>query len=416
MEDARTMLDNRLSRDRDEMVQVCQDLVRIPTETPPGDTREAFRFLGAYMDGKGVSYETAAYEPTMPNLVASFAGGAGPGPHLVLNAHIDVFPAGDPSRWSEAPYSGALRDGKLFGRGITDMKVGAVASLLAYVYLAELRERLRGRLTLTLVSDEERFGPFGARALLDHRPDVVGDCLLNGEPSTPGVVRFGERGLLWCEIRTMAKGGHGGYDQPNAIRVMTAIFTELDALTAIEAPTPAEVRRRIDAARALFNEHLGPRASDIATAVTVNLGRIEGGLKVNMAAEACRAEIDIRCPIGLTTGALLERVDDIVRRHPGASYTVIARWEPNYSDPDHPMVRIIQRNAERVRGIRPLPGISLGCTDTRLWRYKGVPAIVYGPTPYNMGAQDEYVALDDLFGTIGVHVLSAYDYLTGAVE
>jgi hypothetical protein len=49
------------------------------------------------------------------------------------------------------------------------------------------------------------------------------------------------------------------------------------------------------------------------------------------------------------------------------------------------MVRIVQRNAERIRGIRPVPGISLGCTDCRLWRYEGVPAIVYGPTPYNLG-------------------------------
>jgi succinyl-diaminopimelate desuccinylase len=135
-----------------------------------------------------------------------------------------------------------------------------------------------------------------------------------------------------------------------------------------------------------------------------------------MAAEACAAEVDIRCPIGLSTSVLVERVGEIVRRHPGASYEVMARWEPNYSDPDHPMARIVQRNAERVRGIRPLPGISLGCTDCRLWRYRGVPAIVYGPTPYNMGAANEYVALDDLFGTIGVHALSAFDYLTGAVE
>jgi succinyl-diaminopimelate desuccinylase len=398
------------------MIRLCQALVRIPTETPPGDTREAFRCIGAYLEGRRLSYETEAYEPTMPNLVASFAGEAGTGPHLVLNAHVDEFPAGDPSRWTDGPFSGAVRDGKLFGRGITDMKVGAVASIFTYAYLAALRQELRGRLTLTLVSDEERFGPFGARALLEHRDDVVGDCLLNGEPSTPALVRFGERGLLWCAIRTAAAGGHGGYAAPNAIAEMMGIFDELGSLRAIRAATPPDVARRIEAARPIFDRHLGPGASDIATSVTVNLGRIQGGLRVNMAAESCTAEVDIRCPIGLSTTVLLERVEEIVRRHPGASYEVMARWEPNYSDPDHPLARIVQRNAERLRGIRPLPGISLGCTDTRLWRYRGVPAIVYGPTPYGMGAADEYAALDDLVATIGVHALSAFDYLTGAVE
>jgi succinyl-diaminopimelate desuccinylase len=415
MGNARTHLEARLSHDRDEMIRLCQDLVRIPTETPPGDTREAFRCVGTYLERKGLAYETPTYEPTMPNLVASFAG-AGAGPHLVLNAHLDVFPAGDPSRWSGDPFSGALRDNKLFGRGVTDMKAGAVASTFTYAYLSELRQELHGRLTLTLVSDEERFGPFGARALLDNRPDVVGDCLLSGEPSTPVLVRFGERGLVWCEIRTVAEGGHGGYGHRNAIKEMTAILQELDALTGIEVPTPPEVNRRIAAARTNFNEHLGSRATDIATSVTVNLGRIDGGIKVNMAAASCRAEVDIRCPIGFSTTAILQRVEEIVRRHPGASHEIIGRYEPNYSDPDHAMVRIVQRNAERIRGIRPLAGISLGCTDCRLWRYKGVPAFVYGPAPNNMGAADEYVALDDLFGTVGVHSLSAFDYLTGAAE
>lgn len=72
---------------------------------------------------------------------------------------------------------------------------------------------------------------------------------------------------------------------------------------------------------------------------------------------------------------------------------------------------IIQRNAEAVCGVRPLPNVSLAGTDRHFWRLRGVPAYVYGPTPYNMGAPDEYALIDDLLGTVHVHVLSAYDYL-----
>jgi len=413
--DARHYLEDRLTQDREAIIRLCQDLVRIPSETPPGDTREVARYVTGYLDQRQVPYEVVTYEPTMPNIVASVTGGDG-GKHLVLNAHLDVFPAGDPSLWRDGPFSGVVRDGNLYGRGITDMKVGAAASLLTYAYLTEVREAWKGRLTLTLVSDEERFGPYGARALLEQRPDVRGDCLLNGEPSTPGLVRFGERGLVWVTIRTTATGGHGAYGHHNAIREMGAIFRELDALTEIEVRTPPEVAERLHKARELFNGYLGPRATDLVASVTVNFGRIEGGIRVNMAAASCRAEVDIRCPIGLSTQTIVDRVEEIVGRHAGASLEIMHRYEPNYSDPNHEMVRIIQRNAERLRGIRPLPGISLGCTDCRLWRYKSVPAIVYGPTPYGMGAPDEYVALDDLFGTVGVHVLSSFDYLTGAEE
>jgi len=76
------------------------------------------------------------------------------------------------------------------------------------------------------------------------------------------------------------------------------------------------------------------------------------------------------------------------------------------------MVGIVQRNAESVRGVRPFPNISLAGTDCRFWRLRGVPAFVYGPTPHNMGAPDEYAEIEDLLGTFRVHALSALDYLS----
>jgi succinyl-diaminopimelate desuccinylase len=371
-------------------------------------------FVTRYLEARGVDYEVVAPQPTMPNLVATIEGGE-PGKHLVLNGHLDVFPAGDPALWSDAPFSGTIRDGKHFGRGVTDMKVGSAASLLTFVYLTELRQHLKGRLTLTLVSDEEGFGPWGARYLLEHRPDVLGDCVLNGEPSTARTVRFGERGLLWLEMRVDTKGGHGGYPQvsANAIKEIATIIGELEDLTAIEVTMPEEVREHIEAAREALDIEVGPGATDSVQRVNVNIGTIEGGTRVNMIAAHCRTEVDIRCPVGVDTGVALRRFEKILESHTGASYSVIRSSEPNYCDPDHEMIHLVQRNAEVVRGIRPLPTISLAGTDCRLWRLKGIPAIVYGPTPHNMGAPDEYATIDDLLGTAAVHVLSAFDYLSG---
>ena len=86
----------------------------------------------------------------MPNIVAAFDGGA-PGRHLVLNGHIDVFAVEDESRWTHGAWSAALVDGKIYGRGVADMKAGTAASIFAYGYLHRVRDQLKSRLTLTAV-------------------------------------------------------------------------------------------------------------------------------------------------------------------------------------------------------------------------------------------------------------------------
>ncbi len=413
MTDLRARLEQRLREDRDRIIGAVQAMVQIPSENPPGDTTAIFDHVTRLMERQGLDFEVVAPQPTMPNLVASFDGGQ-PGRHLVLNGHLDVFPAGDPALWQVDPFSGAIRDGKLYGRGVTDMKVGTTASILTYAYLAELRQHLKGRLTLTAVSDEETFGPWGARYLIEHRPDVLGDCVLNGEPSTPVAVRFGEKGILWLEIAVATAGGHGAYAQVsrNAIKALAAIVRELEAVEATPVTIPDDVAARIEAARAAYDSALGPNATDVLRRVTVNIGTIHGGLKVNMIAADCRAEVDIRCPIGVPTAVPLEAVEAIVARHQGATLRVLNRSEPNAVAPDHELIGIVQRNAEQITGIRPQPAISLGGTDCRLWRLKGIPAVVYGPTPNGMGQPDEYVTLDELLSVVHVHVLSAFDYLT----
>lgn len=417
MTKTRSYVEERFAREQDDIVELVQEMVRIPSENPPGDTTKIMDYVTQYLDVRSEDYEILAPQSTMPNLIASFDCGE-PGNHLVLNGHLDVFPAGPASSWSDEPFSGNVRGGKLFGRGVADMKVGTAASILTYLYLSKLRQHLRGRLTLTAVSDEETFGPWGARYLVEHRPDVLGDCVLNGEPSTPSAVRFGEKGILWLEMLVAARGGHGGYPQtsPNAIKETSTLLGELDELAAIESEMPREVLKRVEESREAFDARFGTGSTDNLKKVTVNAGLIEGGTKVNMIAAFCRTEIDIRCPVGMPTEFALHRFEEILQRHSGTSYKILNRTEPNYCDPDHEMVRIVQHNAQHVCGIRPSPGIGLGATDCRLWRLKGVPAIVYGPTPYNMGSCDEHVTLDDLFATVRVHVLSSLDFLSGSLS
>jgi succinyl-diaminopimelate desuccinylase len=264
------------------------------------------------------------------------------------------------------------------------------------------------------VSDEETFGPWGARWLVEHAP-VLGDALLNGEPSTLQTVRFGEKGPCWVEIVVETEGGHGGYTHasPNAVREMTRILADLDELREMDVPMPPEVRNTLEQGRAALDAQLGAGATDTLLGVTVNIGVIEGGDKVNMIANRCRAEVDLRCPVGLTLDDILARFGAIVGRNPHARWSMINSSPPNVCDPEARIFTLVKDNAEAVHGTRPLPTISLGGTDARLWRLRDIPAAVYGPTPYNMGAPDEYVLVDELIATVKTHVLTAFDYLSG---
>jgi succinyl-diaminopimelate desuccinylase len=349
----------------------------------------------------------------MPNIVATFEAGK-PGRHLALNGHIDVFPVGDGAGWTRDPWGGELADGRIYGRGACDMKCGTTASIFTFLYLRELRDELHGRLTLSAVSDEETFGPNGARYLFDNHPEVFGDCCLNGEPSSPWTVRFGEKGPLWLEFTVHTKGAHGAYTHASksATGIAAKLIGELEGLQDIPVPEASNLAAALDQAAPVIDRAYGAGAARIIRRVTVNPGVVQGGLKINMVAAQCSFEVDIRVPNGLDAPPILAAIDRIVACYPEVSYRQVNYNPPSWCPPDSEMAQLVRANAQEVAGIDPTPVISLGGTDARLWRYKDVPAIVYGPSPNGMGSADEYVTVEEFFHTVKCHVLSAYDYMS----
>jgi succinyl-diaminopimelate desuccinylase len=335
----------------------------------------------------------------------------------VLNGHLDVFPVPeDHAGWTSDPWAAEERDGRIYGRGACDMKPGTTASIVSYALLHRLRDGLKGRLTLTCVSDEETFGPWGARYLMEHHPEVHGDCLLNGEPGGPESIRFGERGPLWIEFTVRATGAHGAYVHAttSATKVAMRVAADLEELTAIEGRVSDNVQRAIDLGRPVMDRMMGQGAGDLVSRVTLNIGLIYGGEKVNMIPSHCSFAADLRLPVGMSKADLLPKVAEIAARHANVEWREIGGDEPSWCDPDHEMVGIIRRNVEAFGRPCPTPIVSLGGTDARLWRHRGVPAYVYGPYPHGMGSHDEHVEIEEFLHVVRTHVLSAWDYLSRA--
>jgi succinyl-diaminopimelate desuccinylase len=415
MEGRKQKLLERIESDRDVLIDFLRSFIRCPSPNPPGDTRAAAAHIRGFLDRRGLAHRVIAPQENMPNIVATFEAG-NPGRHLALNGHIDVFPVGDGEGWSQDPWGGALVDGRIYGRGACDMKCGTTASIFTFLYLHELRDELCGRLTLSCVSDEETFGPWGARYLSEHHPEVFGDCCLNGEPSSPWTLRFGEKGPLWLEFTVRTRGAHGAYTHlsKSATGLAARVIGELERLQEIPAPEASNLAAALDAAADVIEKAYGLGASKIVRRVTVNPGVIKGGLKVNMVAAECSFEMDIRVPNGLDAPQILAEVDKIVARYPEVSYRRINYSPPSWCPPDSEMAQLVRANAQAVSGIDPVPVISLGGTDARLWRYKDLPAIVYGPSPTGMGSTDEHVSVEEFFHVVRCHVLSACDYMSGA--
>ncbi|MBK5928638.1 M20/M25/M40 family metallo-hydrolase [Rhodobaculum claviforme] len=404
----------RIDADRAEIVQFLQDFLRERTPNPPGDTRGAAAFIRRFLDAHGLPHRVVSPHPEMPNIVGTWEGGL-PGRHLVLNGHIDVFPVDpDDPRWIVDPWNGDIRGDKIYGRGACDMKAGTTASIFTYAYLYPLRDRLRGKLTLTCVSDEETFGPWGARYLIENEPEVLGDCVLNGEPSSSFTIRFAEKGNLWLRLQVETTGAHGAYIHAtrSASKIAMEIAHRLEAVCDIRTPLPNALAKAVADAHEATDIAMGEGAADTVPRITLNVGQIHSGLKVNMIPGFADMELDFRLPPGTTRETVWQKITDILADYPDARLHEIGHAAPSHCDPNGEMVEILQDTVEALQGHRPVPVVSLGGTDARLWRWRNIPAYVYGPFPHGMGGANEHVDVEEFLHIVRTHILAAYRYLS----
>ena len=409
---ARFEVDLRASLDS--VVALCGELVRIPSENPPGDTGAVARLIESALATRPeiAVRRVVAKEPAV-NLIAKLSG-IRPGRRLVINGHLDTFPAGNAAKWTIPPFGGVIREGRLYGRGTGDMKTGLAAAVSTALLLARYRQCLAGELVLALVGDEETGGRYGTQYLLASEPDSIGDAMLNGDAGSPDVLRFGEKGQLWIAVEASGKSHHGAHVHlgENAIETLMHALRRLLKLRALDVPIPPSIKQAILDAGPRSERVSGAGETDALQRVTVNLGVIEGGTSINLIPDRASARVDIRFPPGLSVAEMLSAVDRLMGGQRNISVSVMASSEPNWTAPDHEIVARTLANSEAYFGTPPVRNMRLGFSDARFYRYRSVPSVVYGPVPYNMGGPDEYVTIADIKAVAYVHAMTAFDYLT----
>ena len=415
MTDLRMALAAEVDGSLDRLIEVTRRLVAVASPNPPSDTSAIAPVAEALLrEIPGIEVEVVEPAPRIKSLIGRIRSGR-PGRRLIFNGHLDTFPILEHLPWTVPPLGGVLKNGKLYGRGVCDMKGGIACSLLAASLLARHRDAWSGEIVLTLAGDEENMGALGTGWMLEHVPHARGDANICGDVGSPKVVRFGEKGLMWVEVEAAGSPAHGAHVHrgTNAIDRLRVALDRLKELETVPFQAPPVVTRAIAKAKPISEPLSGAGEAETLQRVTVNIGTIEGGASPNLVPTQALARADIRLPVGITTDVLVAKLDDWLGPLEGVTWRAIRRFEASFTPPDHEIVVRTAKVAAEVLGSAPAVNMRVGGSDSRWYRPAGVPTVVLGLTPFNMGGADEYVLVDELSAVAKIHTLTAYDFLTG---
>jgi acetylornithine deacetylase len=381
-----------LQIDRDYVRRTLVRLVQInsvnPTLAPgaPGEA-EIAKFIAASLASMGLKTESFEPEPGRISVVGRLPGSGG-GRSLMLNAHCDTV---DVAGMAE-PFSGAIRDGKLYGRGAFDMKGSLAACMAAAKALVDSGARLRGDVLVAAVADEE-YGSLGTSDLIRH---IKVDGAIVTEPTALDVC-LAHKGYLWIDVEVAGRAAHGskfglGID---ANMKMGAFLHELAILERdlrVRPPHPL----------------VGPPSLHAAI--------LSGGSGLSTYAAQSTVKIERRTIPGETeaqaVGEIQRIVDKIAASDRDFHATVNAFFvrDPFEVSPQAGIVKAVDGAAEKVLGRRPAHIGDTPWMDAALLQAAGVETVVLGATGAGAHADAEWVDLESVEKLAEILAEAALDY------
>lgn len=379
--------------DRDYIIARTQEMVRIDSvnsDLEPGAAGEAevARYVAQALDEIGIEPQVQAVEANGRDNVLGVLNGAGDGRSLMLNAHLDTVGV----TGMDEPFSGALRDGKIYGRGSYDMKASLAAMLAVMKGFVESGVRLAGDLWFTAVIDEE-YGSKGTEHLIRH---LQTDAAIVTEPTHLRVCRA-HRGFVWIEVITHGRAAHGSryYEGIDANMHMGRVLVEVEKLS-------QELVQRAG------HPLLGPPS--------IHAPLIQGGTSQSVYSSYCRIELERRMLPGETVADAVAEVQAIIDRlsaaDPEFSATVNAFFNrnPYEIDADAPIVRTVHEATGQVLGEPTEIYGEVWWMDSALLGEAGIDTVIIGPAGDGIHADEEWVDVESTVQLAQILAQSALTY------
>ncbi|MDD4939324.1 MAG: M20 family metallopeptidase [Candidatus Omnitrophica bacterium] len=353
------------------LLNFTRELIRINSENPPGNESMIARFVKKYCEKLGM--ETRIYEFKKKRLnVVSILKGKNRKRSLLITPHLDTVPAG--RSWRFDPFAAKIKAGRLYGLGATDCKGNLAAGLEAINSIVEEGVSLDYDLIFAATADEECGSTLGLIPLLEKnllRPDAA--LVLDSDDFDIVVT---QKGLMHLKVKIQGKKAHGAYPWlgVNAIDRALEILVELKAHKFIYKK----------------NKFLRPP--------TINIGTIKGGDKVNVVADWCEFEIDVRFLPGMRQTDILKYLRSVVSKH-AAKYKIEIEGiqKPYWIDKEEPLVKRLIAAARKSKVIPRIKG-SEGATVISFLQEKNIPAVATGFGVSSCAhIADEYVKIEDLY-------------------
>ncbi|MEO3997659.1 succinyl-diaminopimelate desuccinylase [Mesorhizobium sp. CAU 1732] len=366
-------------------------LIRCPSVTPAEGG--ALTALDAMLRPMGFSIDRPVFtEDGTPDIENLYARLSGNGPHLMFAGHTDVVPVGDEQAWTHPPFSAAIANGEMFGRGAVDMKGGIACFVAAVARHVEAHGALKGSVSLLITGDEEGPSINGTSKLLEWATarGETWDAAIVGEPTNPNalgdMIKIGRRGSISGDIIVQGKQGHAAYPHlaDNPVR---GLVTLVDALL---APAFDEGTTDFQATNLeVTTMDVGNRATNVIPAKATASFNIR--FNDTWTAETLQAEIHNR----------LDRAATRKKLRPGRSekiaFDLIWRDRPShvFLTRDDKLIEGLTGSVEAVTGRRPALSTSGGTSDARYIK-DYCPVVEFGLVGQTMHMVDERVALADL--------------------
>lgn len=401
-------IENALREREQELIQLHQVLVAIPTvNRGDGASAEETKLAEAgaeYLHTAGIQTRTMEGTPGRGNLLAEFGDGSR---SMLWMSHADVVPPGDESAWTHPPFSAALENGRIWGRGSNDCKMLVAAQLFAMACLARLGLPRKGRLKLAVGADEEVGGQWGFGWLLKEHKDFLkadlaiceggGSSLGRFEEGLPVIgIGSGEKGRYDVIFKAKAEGGHASspWGKRNPLLILTEVASRISAWQ--PRPVPASpifkrLGRWVDLPEEITEETLEEsiRRIEVISPSLANSLRgqsrmtmtptvIHSGDKANAIPTEAELTCDARLLPGQTKGDLEHVIANIMIGISGVDVTIKETTDPSVSPFDESLRGMFERATTRAIGApaRITPTWCVGATDAHFVRAAGTP--VYG--------------------------------------